>query len=342
MSAFPYDLGWLERLDRFHESKPAARVNNRYSLGLGVSNACNFHCPHCYYRGYFSKRQEVSMPVSLLQKILADMPILQSIIFGLEGEPFLYPHLLQALHLASERTDCLMIVSNGSLLTGETCRALTDFPVKRLVLSVDAATADSYERFRSGGSFNAFKANCSNIVDALGNAVSLHAVMFSDNLPFLPSLPGLAASLGVERISFQQLRSSASILQRGIQPPRESDLLDCLLKIIDSASSLNISLEFASSFGNNNVMSFLIDKSTHYRCVQVADRHMHKCGLIHNFTSILSDGKLFPCCGDFEPYEIAEYTFDGIFNHSYLRCLRYFTDIGYNLEPCAICQHKRR
>jgi radical SAM protein with 4Fe4S-binding SPASM domain len=42
-----------------------------------------------------------------------------------------------------------------------------------------------------------------------------------------------------------------------------------------------------------------------------------------NFVSILSDGRLFACCGDIEPVSLESFSFDDIYNHELLRKLRY-------------------
>lgn len=49
---------------------------------------------------------------------------------------------------------------------------------------------------------------------------------------------------------------------------------------------------------------------------------MDSCFFPWNFTSILSDGRLFPCCGDINPVNMEKYNYDSIFNNEILLKLR--------------------
>lgn len=63
------------------------------------------------------------------------------------------------------------------------------------------------------------------------------------------------------------------------------------------------------------------------------------CKIPWEYTSILSNGYIFPCCGDFEPSPISEYTFDGIFNHDYMTMIRGNILKNKSNSFCNICRN---
>lgn len=336
---FPHDIAYTKKLSRTIAPCPVKNKDHHFNLGIGLTTRCNFRCPMCYYHGETGKVAEsINMPLSLLDTILKQLPTLANITVGLEGEPFCHPQVFQALDLMAQKSDSLSIVSNGSLLSNAVCRKLAGYPISLLALSIDAADAEAYAKFRAGGNLQTFQKNGSCLAEYLGNAVRLHTVMFSENLDSIIQMPQLAAEMGIEHISFQQLRPHAAALARGITSPSPFELESCLKKLIEKAIKYNIVIHLDIFFGKKSIMQMLYDISETTPILRVQPHVGKQCPYIFNFTSILSDGRIFPCCGDFRPAEVDDYTFDGIFNHDYLQCLRALCLHDIPLEPCALCR----
>lgn len=323
------------------------RQDHVYSLGLGLSSRCNFRCPICYYHGSddkISANRTHDMPLYLLERILADMPILDRVVIGLEGEPFCYPYFFQALDIIRPKTDSFALVSNGSLLTKERCRRLEEYPVSSLSLSIDAADALTYARLRSGGDFTTFKKHAAQTVHHLGKIVSLHTVIFAENSHTVPDMPQLAAELGIQRLSLQQIRMHTGVQQRGVHPASTPVLRDCLEKTMQNAQKYGVAVYITAFFANHAIMHYLQKLSTEYSCLRLesagAARQQTQCSYLRYFTSILSDGRLFPCCGNFCPAPIEQYSFNDIFNHTYLQYLRILHALGRIPEPCLCCRYE--
>lgn len=336
--AFEHDLDWLLRQNGSSVCAQSVRpVDNFFTLAFGLSSRCNYRCPHCYYRGGGSTPAR-DLPPETLANVFSNMPRLQSIIFGLEGEPLLYPHIFGALGLAATKTDFLLLVTNGSRLGRNVCERLKDFPVRGLVISMDAAVKSAYERFRPGGDFAQVLANCENACRELGSAISWHAVLFKENLPYLPRLPELASDVGVRCISLQQMRESEAILRRGLHAAQTDELLRTIAAIADSARAKKVAVSVDPYFAPARIMREIGRIAMEYPSLSIASGKTGTCEMPNSFASILSDGSLFPCCGNFRPAKIAEYTFDGVFNHPYLASLRQITAQGRILAPCRKCR----
>ncbi len=329
---FEDNLALVRRLSPHFSGNRLERRDHAYMLGIGLSSRCNFNCPMCYYHRGEECAQD--MPLGLLEKIMGDMPRLASIIIGLEGEPFLHPRIFDALDILASRADGLTLVSNGSMLTGEICGHLARYPVREFALSIDAGSPEAYAKFRRGGNLAAFMANGTRLVERMGAAVRLHATVFAENLPFLDSIPKVAAQMGIHDISLQMMRTHAAATLRGATIPTQAMLARGLEKIIAAAQKNGIVLLLDHYLG-----------AALQHCAKAGDfaavastPAARTCEYIHSYASVLSDGRLFPCCGDLRPEPIGEYSFDGIFNHEYLQRLRFIHAAGAPLpQPCRLC-----
>ncbi len=337
---FPHDFNYIKNLVTSTELFSVQRKDHVFSLGIGLSSRCNFRCPMCYYHtdlGNMSKA--VDMPLKLLSSIIEHMPILANVIIGLEGEPFCYPHIFQALDIIATKADTISLVSNASLLTKSVCDSLKPYPISLFALSIDADNDVLYEKFRLGGKLDIFKKHGAYLAQCLGDVVRLHTVIFTENIEGVAMMPKFATEMGIKSISFQQFRPHKAAVQRGISAPSSPNLMSCLEKIINNALKFGVTIYFDGFFGENSIMQQLFAIAEKNPLIKVQQYTENQCPYLTNFTSILSDGRLFPCCGDFRPATISEYSFDGIFNHSYLQKLRLMYKKKIRPAPCYICRH---
>ena len=188
-------------------------------------------------------------------------------------------------------------------------------------MSIDSPIQKYYEIFHKGGSFNKFIDNASSVVDVLGDKAIFTTVLYRQNIDKIDQLPGLAKKIGINFINLMQLREHNYCIENGLSAINEEDLLKNLHLIIDSAIKYDVKLLFDEYFAKPRIMDEL--KSINSNNIVINKSYTKlKCNYPWHYTSILSNGYIFPCCGDFKPEKILEYTFDGIFNHKYLRTLR--------------------
>lgn len=338
---FAHDLATVRALTPDFVPVTVAPRNHHFSLGLGLTSRCNFRCPICYYHGAGAPHAARDMPLPLLKSLLEPLPQLASICIGLEGEPFCHPRLFDALDMVAAHADCLNIVSNGSLVDGEAAERLCRYPLGSLALSIDAGDEAAYRRFRQGGELRVFMKHGATLAGRLGPRMCLHTVVFAENLDSLARLPDVAAEMGVSSISLQQLRPTAGSWQRNVHPARGEHLKAGLERMVDSAERRGIALIFDARFANREIMDHLQGLAQNSTCIRLQKRMADTCPQLSTFTSILSDGTLFPCCGDFSAAPIQHHSFDGIFNHEYLQRLRFLhKKKNMDLPPCRACLHE--
>lgn len=335
---YPFNLEYVLKMASGLDPVKVPKQSDRYALGLGLTDYCNFRCPMCYYHGEECQKTTQDMPISLLQNVLKDMPHLASILIGLEGEPLLHKQIFQAFDIMSQYTDSLILFTNGSRLTSSMCHTLNSYPVRKIFLSIDAADDEGYSKYRSGGTLDLFKRHAESAVQILGSEkIQLHATVFHDNLISVQGLPKLAKSLCIGRISLQQLREHDGSKQRGIHPASNEELETFFNLLLGEAHKYDIELMPDRSFGGPE-----LDKKIQAIAKKdplVIHSEYDSCIHVEIMAGILADGSLFPCAGDFEPVRLDEFSFDSIFNHPYLQSLRAINRGKRTTMACKICRN---
>ncbi len=332
---YPFDISSLYA-DELSEQYTVPKENGKYILGIGLTSRCNYSCPICYYHNDDSQiHPDRDIPLDVLRTVFKNCGSLQCINFALEGEPFCYPWLFQALDSAMETAEAITVSTNASLLTRQKLHALSEYNISLLSLSIDAADEEGYARFRHGGQLAAFISNAGMAAELLGDAVIFNTVIFQQNLHSVLELPKLAHMTGVSAIALMPLRPHSGSRSNGISTAKVEDLQQCLADMLEKAAQYNITLNLDGFRGDRKIMDWL----ARYSPDMTKEAVKKKCIVPWQYTSILSSGELFPCCGDFQPAKINTYDFDGIYNHPYLRLLRANISRNRLIPACKACAY---
>ncbi len=115
-----------------------------------VTNRCNFHCDFC--PAQVSTRAQQDMDYDLLQKGIEEVArdrIAPAVGFHVLGEPLLYSKLCDAIAYAKQRSLRTELTTNGSLLTADRVRALSEAGLDSLTISLQ--TDESEHACRGAG-----------------------------------------------------------------------------------------------------------------------------------------------------------------------------------------------
>jgi radical SAM protein with 4Fe4S-binding SPASM domain len=186
-------------------------------IQIEVTGACNLACRMCLvrYRPKLGKRSG-AMCFHTFKGVVDDLPDLQRITLQGLGEPLLAPDIFQMVDYASARGIDIGFNTNGTLLTRPAAERLVTAGLGWLHISVDGATAETYESIRDGASFDAVRANVLGLVDVIQSRgadrprLSLVFVAMRRNVDELPALVRLADDWGVGRLWVQNLSHSFS------------------------------------------------------------------------------------------------------------------------------------
>lgn len=186
-------------------------------LQVEVTGACNLACKMCLVR-YQPKlgRRQGAMCFHTFRALVDDLPDLERVVLQGLGEPLLAPDLFQMIEYASARGIRMGFNTNGTLLTRERSRRLVELGLDWLHVSVDGATAATYEGIRDGSDFERVRRNVADLTGVMRELgaekpdLSLVFVAMRRNVLELPALVALAAELGVPRLWVQNLSHSFS------------------------------------------------------------------------------------------------------------------------------------
>ena len=126
-------------------------MNIPYMIDWAITNRCNLNCLHC--RGM--AKEELDSRTVL--RVAEEIPLLKPrwvIIEG--GEPLLRRELFEILKIIRRSNIKIYLISNGMLFDEDLGRKFAELDVN-LMISIDGADKESYEKIRKGARFEKLK-----------------------------------------------------------------------------------------------------------------------------------------------------------------------------------------
>ena len=187
------------------------------ALQVEVTGACNLRCAMCLvrYREPLD-RHEASLGFERFKALVDALPELETVTLQGLGEPLMAPDLFRMLEYGAARGLRMGFNTNATLLTRATAERLVAAGLDWLHISVDGATAATYESIRDGSRFAKVERNVRGLVEvirgrgAVRPRLSLVFVAMRRNLAELPALVRLAADWGIPVLRVQNLSHSFS------------------------------------------------------------------------------------------------------------------------------------
>lgn len=186
-------------------------------MQIPFSQKCNLSCPMC--TRHTAGLDEIDLPEDVLAGILEAAPHIHYMGIQGIGEPLMNPDavdIIRKLRAAMPAAGRLALTTNGTLMKGDRPQQLIDAGVNNFSFSIDGATKETCERGRAGAVFEELLDNVSRTVK-LGKASGRKHLWFASNftvtksnLQEIPDFVHLAASLGLDTITFFEQRSYPS------------------------------------------------------------------------------------------------------------------------------------
>jgi radical SAM protein with 4Fe4S-binding SPASM domain len=266
-----------------------------------VTASCNLRCRMCLVRYQPPLNKiEGSLSYELFKRVVDALPRLRKVTLQGLGEPLLAPDLFRMIEYASGRNIAMGFNTNGTLLTAGKAERLVRGGLSWLCVSLDGATATTFEGVRDGAAFERVRSNVLGLLDvkrtlnASDPDVSLVFVAMRRNVQELPALIRLAAEWGITKVRVQNLSHSFSDTDPAgkYREIREFTAAEALWQRPDPAA--------AASF--DRAQREATERGVQLRLPELADRLPHRKlgtpGCIWPWTDvyITHDGKVEPCC----------------------------------------------
>lgn len=215
---------WSHRLSRFlrHATpkrwESLVRAQAQYFLGsshvyglpplmyIDPINYCNLHCPLCPTGQGVLGRKKGKMSFDLFARLVDE--ISHEVCFlNLYnwGEPLLHPQIFDMVEYATSKGISVRISSNLNRLTPEQANLMVESGLEELLVDLDGATQETYEKYRVGGNLASVIENIRSIVSAKKKynvpfpLITARVLVTKYNQSEIHQIRTLAWSLGVDR-----------------------------------------------------------------------------------------------------------------------------------------------
>ena len=122
------------------------------SIVIEPTNICNLSCPLCPTP--LSKRKKGVMSLFDFWKITENLPSsIQTVDLYFSGEPLINNDLIDMIKFLASKNISSSVSTNGSLISNK-IEQILDSGLSKLIIGVDAASEDTYKKYRIGGNFS--------------------------------------------------------------------------------------------------------------------------------------------------------------------------------------------
>jgi len=185
-----------------------------------VLTRCNLRCRHCYINPEQHGRKR--LPIERIERwleVLADRsPGANLVLLG--GEPTLHPDLPRAVRHARSLGFASITIDTNGYLFHDILEKVTPAEVDVFSFSLDGATAETNDRIRGAGSYEACLTGARQ-AQAAGFHTSMIFTVSRANLKELDAMGALLEELGVERFFIQVLGLRGRAAWTGCEPDAE-------------------------------------------------------------------------------------------------------------------------
>lgn len=298
---------------------------------------CNFRCPACQVSIWDNGRRAADMSLESFKRIIDSLGTLVEIKIQGMGEPTLQGDTFyDMIKYARSQHIWVRTTTNASLLhLKDNAAKLIDSGVNEVQISVDGASAETFQAVRVKSDFKQVVENCK-LINAYCNDRNLlrtrmWTVVQQLNLHEFLDLVDLGADLGFKRITFAMDLHSWG--QEAMKKPNAERLGD-LSRILDLAPQ---AIERGRAKG---VEVTFWRNTTKYD----SDKPSNLCPWPFERAYIASDLRIVPCCmiGNPEVLELgAAISFVEAWNAPAYQAFRKAHLTGAIPAPCAMCYHAK-
>ncbi len=123
-----------------------------FSLSIEPTTSCNLRCPQCPSGLRKFTRPTGMLDMGKLEEFLQSIAKhVFSINFYFQGEPYLNPNFLDMVRLASNQRIYTTTSTNAHYLNEKRAIETVKSGLDEIIISIDGATQDIYEKYRKGG-----------------------------------------------------------------------------------------------------------------------------------------------------------------------------------------------
>lgn len=174
------------------------------------TTTCNLSCPECPSGLKMFTRPTGSADMDEFRGWIDQLaPHAFWVNFYFQGEPFIHPGILEMFQYADSKRLFVSTSTNGHFLNRFRAEAIVESGLKRLIVSVDGATQETFEKYRIGGKLQLVLEGVRSLMEARKKRgarhpeVILQCLVLSSNEREAEAIKLLGAELGVDKVAFK-------------------------------------------------------------------------------------------------------------------------------------------
>ncbi|HRZ96223.1 MAG TPA: radical SAM protein [Paludibacter sp.] len=255
-------------------------------ISIEPNNFCQLHCPECpvgIRTEIRSNRIDEDVCIRAIDELKEK---LFHVIFYFQGEPLLNKNLPKLIEYAHNARIFTSTSTNAQALTFQLAKEIVASGLDKIIISIDGATQEVYEKYRIGGKLQKVKEGVEFInhwkkqLNSLTPLVEIQFIVFKTNEHQLNEMKQIKKELNADRLVF-----------------KTAQLYD---------------------FENGNELLTTIDKYSRYKKsstgkYEIKSPLKNNCNRMWLGSVINSEGKVLPCCFD----KNAEYSYGNLTESSF-------------------------
>ena len=262
-----------------------------FFLSIEVANYCNLHCPECPVgTRQISKADMKTVDLSLYKRLVDEMkPTLAHLILYFQGEPLLNKQLPTLIEYAHKAGIFTSTSTNGQLLTKDYAKLLVESGLDKLIVSVDGATQEIYEKYRKGGKLDKVLNGIGYLdfwkkeMNSITPIIEIQFLVLKTNEHQMADMRKLSKSMNADRLAF-----------------KTAQLYD-----FDYGSERMTTLKRYSRYKQEKTGKYVLKANQANRCFR-----LWSGGVVN------AKGEVLPCCYD----KMSEFSFGNMVDKDYSAC----------------------
>jgi len=269
-------------------------TDNPFSLDLlpvrlDIENVsrCNLSCTMCQVSKWTNKQRARDMTLDEFKSLMDKCPTVVEVKVQGFGEPLLGESYFDMISYASNLGIWTRTTVNGTLLhVNDNITKLIDSPINEIGISIDGASASTYEKIRVGAKFNIFLSNLNKLGERADyltiEKIKLNTVLQEDNYAERHEIIDVISAVGLKHLNY-----SFTVSEFGSKEWNSVNSLKSVVQSIDQKEIDNL-IDYANQKGV--ALTFWIGT------MKYKPNSPNCCPWPFSRAYLSSDMRIVPCC----------------------------------------------
>lgn len=195
------------------------------SIQIECTTRCNLKCTFCEI-SYWTETP-ADLEFENIQQMVAHLPKLKRVDLTGIGEALVNQNFFAIVKFLKAKGIYVTLNDNFTLMSEQTARKIIELGIDQIFLSLDGATADTYESIRRGAKFERVIANVKRLIELKRETgsklpeVKINTVVCNSNYQELPAIVEIAHEVGIGMVQFVNIVTFDDTSNMGTSELRE-------------------------------------------------------------------------------------------------------------------------